>query len=95
MGLVYWLVIKTLSFRHLTYFAILYIDRYIILIARHPLSSSYLERSVKDYNVIIDVVNNICDIILVFLLIILILGGTAIIATEKGIESMMVETHIL
>ena len=49
----------------------------------------------NNYNVIIDVVNNICDIILVFLLIILILGGTAIIATEKGIESMMVDTQIL
>jgi len=34
-----------------------------------------------------------CNIIMVYLIMILIIGGTAIIATEKGIESMMVDIH--
>jgi hypothetical protein len=36
-------------------------------------------------------IQHICNIIMIYLIMILIIGGTAIIATEKGIESMMVD----
>jgi hypothetical protein len=37
----------------------------------------------------ININNSICNIIMIYLIMILIIGGTAIIATERGIESMM------